>query len=570
MRPGAAAEVRSGIRNSFLFLAAGFLFFLWRFFFLQVVRHDQSVRQAKSLQVRTWKLPAPRGTIYDRNGQALARSLPSSSIFADPLLIADPRRVSKKLAPILGLSQEELWRRLSRPGRFVWLRRRAPRSVVENILKMRTPGLGVMREMGRLYPQGPVAAHVLGFVNNENTGASGIELALNRVLAGRDGKLSVQVDALGYSLPGKRRNISAPLRGRDVHLTLDLDLQRIAETALAQAVKDWSALGGTVLIMDPTTGEILALACWPPFDPNRYAAYPAKWWLNSAVSCPYEPGSVFKIVAATAAIEEGVARPGQPIICCHGQQQIANRVIHCVVHGTGGHGTLDVVGIVVKSCNLGAGELARRVGRERLYRYIMRFGFGRATNLGLLAEANGWVSKPSGWTPVVLANVAFGQSVTVTAPQLLAAYCSTANGGLLPWPHLIRSVEGRDGDRGLALRPVTTRVCSRKTADLMSRILQRAVIKGTGKAAQVPGYRVAGKTGTAQKPTPEAGFRSGKYIASFVGYLPGPRPRVAILVTLDEPHGGYYGGVVAAPVFKTIASQAMSHLGIPPLSGRGD
>jgi cell division protein FtsI/penicillin-binding protein 2 len=441
---------------------------------------------------------------------------------------------------------------------------------VENVLNMRTPGLGAMQEMGRLYPQSEVAAHVLGFVNDENAGASGIELALNRVLGGRDGTLSVQVDALGYSLPGKRRNISAPVPGRDVQLTLDLDLQRIAETALAQAVSKWSALGGTVLIMDPATGEILALACWPPFDPNRYTAYPAEWWLNSAVSCPFEPGSIFKIVAATAAIEEGAARPGQPIICCHGQQQIANRVIHCAVHGTGGHGTLDVVGIVVKSCNLGAAELGRRVGRERLYRYILRFGFGRATNLGLLAEANGWVSKPSQWTPVVLANVAFGQSVTVTACQLLAAYCSIANGGLLPWPHLIRSVAGRDGDRGLALRPVTTRVCSRKTAELMSRILQEVVIRGTGKAARVPGYRVAGKTGTAQKPTPQAGFRSGKYIASFIGYLPGPRPRIAILVSIDEPHGAYYGGVVAAPVFKTIASQAMSHLGVPPLSGRSE
>jgi cell division protein FtsI/penicillin-binding protein 2 len=491
--------------------------------------------------------------------------VPTESIFADPQVIGDARGASKKLGPMLRMSQERTWRQLSRPGHFVWLRRRAPQVFRENILNLRLPGVGVMPEMGRLYPHGQVGAHVVGFVDGGNRGACGIELALDRVLAGRDGTLSVQVDARGYSLPGKRRSVSAPVRGRNVRLTIDLDLQRIAETALAQGVKDSKALGGTALVMDPATGEILALACWPTFDPNRYSAYPARRWLNQAVSCPFEPGSIFKIVVATAAIEEGVARPGEPVVYCCGQRPIGNHIIHCAVHGRGGHGSLDVAGVVVKSCNIGAAELARRVGRERLYRYIRRFGFGQATNQGLLAEANGWVSKPSKWTPVVLANVAFGQSVSATASQVLAAYCSIANGGLLPWPHLIQQVEGRDGERGVTFRPVMRRVCSRKTAELMSRILQDVVIRGTGKAAQVPGYRVAGKTGTAQKATPQAGFRAGKYVSSFVGYLPGPRPRVAIMVTLDEPQGGHYGGVVAAPVFKTIAAQAMSRLGIPPL-----
>ena len=575
-------SLRAGTERWFLWLLILFGLLVLRLIHIQVLRHRHYASAARQIQLRKFMLFAERGTIFDRNGTKLAVSAMRRTVFGDPSLVRHPRGAADILAPLLHLDPAEvagkLARRRDEHGRkicYVVLKRRVADATATRIMALLKPrrdpksrrlisglpGIGLQLEPQRQYPKGMLAAHTIGFVGDGDqgpVGRGGLEASLGRVLAGRNGYLEAEIDRHGGIIPGRRLEERPAVNGRDLVLSLDANLQQIAETQLRAAVEENGARGGTIAIINPRSGDLLALANEPAFDPNRYREYPSETWRNSAITCCYEPGSTFKLVAVSAAVEEGVVRPDDPIDC-PGAMIIGSHTIHCA-HGA--HGHLTVAGVIEKSCNIGAAKIALKLGPEKFFRYLRRYGFGRAPKLGMGAEATGHVSADwRNWKDIQLANMAFGQSISVTPIQLLTAYCAIANDGKLPRVHLVERIAGEpQGSLHHQPRPVV----SLKTARIMRSMLEQVVSTGTGKAAQIDGYRIAGKTGTAQKPVPGVGFRSGKFIGSFLGFVPADDPRLAIIVVIDEPTGSHYGAVVAAPAFRQVALQALSYLNVPP------
>jgi cell division protein FtsI/penicillin-binding protein 2 len=559
---------------SFLF-ALGLALLGLRLFAIQVLLHPRLAKEAERLQRVKAQLLGARGTIYDRNGVPLAFSRISYSIFADPGTIDPAQHPAAKLAPAIHRSQAEIVSLLARPGRFEWLRRRADDDMVARLRDLCkaqrgptgkvTPGLrgiGFIAEKKRLYPYEALAGQTMGFVRNDHAGGAGIELACDGILSGRDGYLVAEVDGSSKRrvIPGRRLQEVDPVSGGDVYLTLDVRLQEMAEMALRQAVQSYQAAGGSAIVIDPMSGDVLALANCPAIDPNRYRESAPERWRNPAVTCVYEPGSTFKLVAACAALEHTNLTPESPVVCCTGSKAIGRRTIHCVLHGgSRAHGALTLRGVVVKSCNIGAATLAAAVGKRHFYDTLRALGFTQRTGIGLPGEATGAVPAPELWGDIRLANLGFGQGITVTPLQLVAAYGAIAAGGVLPPLHIIDHIGSSP-----APHRIGRRVLSPRTARIMLDILRDVVTEGTGKAAQVDGFTVAGKTGTAQKATPEMGYNSGRYVGSFVGFAPAEDPRIAILVIIDEPKGSHYGGVVAAPAFAEIARRGLAYLGMPP------
>jgi len=538
---------------------------------LQLFNHAYYLKRAQASHLRQRIMLGSRGTILDRNGKTLAVSLARKSVFIDPTLYpenlpaakaGEPKLISVKsdndkavsaLADLLEIPSTSIEEKLTQPGRFFWLKRSLSEEEAKPVADLKLRWIGLQREDKRFYPHRTMAAQTLGFVGEEGGGLAGIEAACNKILGGRPGRISMEVDARGRPIPGLRSVNIAPTPGRDITLTLDADLQQIAEAELAKGIKSCQAVGGSVVIMDPQNGEILALAAQPAFDPNEFGKVPQERWRNPAVVCPYEPGSTFKLIVACACLEEGW-KTSDLHVHCTGALQIGRRTIHDA-HGSG-HGDLDLGGIIEESCNIGAASLGLRLGRENLAHYVNLLGFGQKTGIELSAESPGQVPSVKQWSDIRTANIAFGQGLSVTPLQLLRAYCIVANGGYLVRPHLILDKS--------AAPPPKVRVLSETTAEQMRRLLIRVVETGTGKTAAITGYVVGGKTGTAQKAIPGVGYRSGKYIGSFIGLVPADNPRLAILVLMDEPKSGYYGGVVAAPVFREIARQALLHLALPP------
>jgi cell division protein FtsI/penicillin-binding protein 2 len=579
MRSPTPAGLRRRIRVWFLVFALCLAGLGLRIFTLQVLRHPALAKKAKILQTVRADLPGIRGAIYDRNGMPLAFSRISHSIFADPKVIDAAQQPAARLAPVLGRPVSEIEAALAKPGRFVWLDRRADDRVEAQVRKLcearkgpdgkSIPGLcgiGFKAEKKRLYPYGALAGQTLGLVRDDDRGGAGIELACDRLLSGRDGYMVAEVDGSKRRrvIPGRRLRQIEPEPGQDVYLTIDVRIQEMAEAALREGVKNAHAAGGTAIVLDPMTGDVLALANCPSMDPNHYREFPKEAWRNPAVTCVYEPGSTFKLVAACAALEYGGRTPDSPVVCCTGSKPIGRRIIHCALHGGArAHGSLNLRGVIVKSCNIGAATLALSVGRDAFYRTLRALGFTQRIGIGLPGEASGSVPPPATWADIRLANLAFGQGITVTAPQLLAAYSAIAAQGIVPHVHVVDRI-GRRGAPPRKLSYPGRRAISPRTAQMMANILRDVVTEGTGKAAQVEGFTVAGKTGTAQKPTPEAGYNSGRYTGSFVGFAPAEDPRIAILVIIDEPKASHYGGVVAAPVFGDIARRALAYLGMPP------
>lgn len=579
MRSLAPAGIRRRIRWWLVGLGCVLAVLGARLFMIQVLEHPVLAKKAEKLQLVKASLLSERGTIYDRNGVPLAFSRICYSIFADPELIDPRQHPAEKLAAVLGCSAADIEAAMTRTGRFEWLCRRADDRVVaearalcetrkgrngEPIKGLR--GVGFRSEKKRLYPYGELAGQTLGLVRDDDSGGAGIELACNRILSGRDGQLLAEVDGSSERrvIPGRRLEQIDPRPGRDVYLTIDVRIQEMAEAALREGVKQCGAAGGTAIVLDPMTGDVLALANYPSMDPNRYRKYPKEAWRNPAVVCVYEPGSTFKLVAACAALEYGGLTLDSHVVNCCGSKPVGNRVIHCALHGgSRAHGSMDLHGVIVKSCNIGAATLALGVGKETYNKMVRALGFTQRTGIGLPGEAAGSVPPVTNWPNIRLANLAFGQGITVTGPQLLAAYSAVAAGGVVPRVHLVDRI-GRNDGTFQKLSYKGHRAISPRTAETMAGMLRDVVTEGTGKAAAVEGFSVAGKTGTAQKATPEAGYASGKYIGSFVGFAPAEDPRVAILVIMDEPKGSHYGGVVAAPVFGDIARRSLAYLGMPP------
>jgi len=579
MRQLSSAGICRRIRIWACVFALGFVLLGVWLFYLQVVRHPVLAKEAEKLQRVRADLLGARGTIYDRNGVPLAFSRITYSIFADPGRIVPQQRPAARLAAILGRPETEIAALLARGGRFQWLCRRANDDVVVRVRELCQTtrgadgkmveglrGVGFKAEKKRLYPYGALAGQTLGFVRDDHLGGAGIELAYDEVLSGRDGYLVAEVDGSSHRrvIPGRRLQQVKPESGRDVYLTIDVRIQETAEAALRAAAEQFGAAGGSAVVVDPMTGEVLALANYPTMDPNHYRDFPREQWRNHAVTCVYEPGSTFKLVAACAALEEGGMTPESPVLCCTGAKRIGRRVIHCAQHhGSRAHGALNLHGVVVQSCNIGAATIAAAVGSRKFYHTLRALGFTERTGVGLPGEATGSVPPLQQWRDIRLANLAFGQGISVTPLQLVRAYSAVAARGVLPPLHIVARVGGPDG---ASAEPLLRgrRALSARTAETMVGILRDVVTEGTGKSAQVAGFTVAGKTGTARKPTPEQGYASGLRVGSFVGFAPAEDPRMAILVVIDEPQGSGYGSVVAAPAFADIARRGLAYLGMPP------
>jgi cell division protein FtsI (penicillin-binding protein 3) len=529
---------------------------------LQLLRKDELSRFAERQYSKAIPLKPPRGPILDRHGQVLAVSGAVESVFADPRRIPDRVELAARLAPWLRERPQEISERLASDRSFVWLKRKLPPSAVQPIRALGLPGIGVLPESLRFYPNRELAAQVLGFEGVDDRGLEGIELAYDRLLAGDAGLALVERDALGRDVSAEPRILKAPSPGQGLALTLDAAVQYITERELDTVWRQTGARAGMVLAMDPRTGEILAMAIRPTFNPNAYQTATSEQWRNRAITDPFEPGSTFKAILAAAALEEGVARPDDRFYAEQGAIIIANRAIHDWKR----YGWLSFREVLQFSSNVGAIKVGLALGRDRYYKHIQAFGFGSPTGLGLPGESRGQLRPPQRWSGLSLASMSIGQEVSVTALQMLAAFAAIANDGRLMQPQIVRAILDANGHEVRRFPPQPVRqVVSPETAATLREILTAVVAQGTGHRAAVAGYAVAGKTGTAQKLDPVARVYSRKPgVLSFVGFVPAEDPRLAMLIMLDEPKTVAWGSEAAAPVFAAVAAPILRHLGIAP------
>jgi cell division protein FtsI (penicillin-binding protein 3) len=545
-------------------LVAWMLIIGGRLVHLQVGQHEDLSRRAQKQQQHAERTNALRGLILDRNGRELARSLDVDSFVAvatDDKF--DPRETAKKLASVLGLEESPLRARLEEAQRakreFVWIARQVDPEQAAKIHEFGLAGVRAVKEPKRYYPNGALAAHVLGFVGMDDKALGGVELFQNAALRGEEGKTVLDSD-------GRRKTFNSleveAQPGQSVVLTIDQNIQYQAERAIARAMEQTRAKSATALVLDPRTGEILALANAPTFDPNHAKKIAEDVRKNQALQNIYEPGSTFKIVAYSAAIEEKIVSPTDLIDCQMGSINLLGRTIH----DTHAYGTLTITEALAKSSNVAAIKLGLRVGKERMYNYMMRYGFNQKTGIELKGETRGVVRRPEKWHPSSMGSVAIGQEVGVTPIQMAAAFATIANDGVRVAPHLVREVQDANGQMLQRTTPETHRVLSAETARTLRLMLESVTLSGgTAKAAQLDGYTAAGKTGTAQKIDPQTkAYSKTKYVASFVGFAPVENPAVVIIVVIDEPAGSYYGGTVAAPVFREIAESVLPYLDVAP------
>lgn len=548
----------------FAFLAAWAVVVVARLVQIQIVRHDEYTTRALRQQERTLSLNPVRGSIVDVRGRVLAESISAESISADPQAITDRRAVAKALASVraLEVTAEEIEEKLDTGSGFVWLARQLPLEVAAQVRNLKLNGVYFLEEHRRSYPRGTLAANVIGYVGVDGEGLAGIEHSFDSYVRGRAGKVTILRDARrgAYLVGGEGSN--RPTDGKQVVLTIDSVVQFIAERALARAVEKYRAVAGSAIVMDPRDGSVLAMASSPTFDPNRFGDFGPTAWRNRPVQDMYEPGSTFKIVTASAGLEEGVVTPSQILDCGNGSIQIGNVSIH--EHGGNRYGLITFEEVMRHSSNVGAVRVGLALGPKRFYDYIRRFGFGDRTGIQLAGEATGLVRRTEKWSALSNASMSIGQEIGVTPIQLVRAVATVANGGVRVEPRVIDRVVDAQGSIVYQPQRVTpVRVISEKTAAVLNEILKVAVARGTGINAALADHIVAGKTGTAQK-AGRGGYAADRVVASFVGYVPADRPRLVILVVVDEPRLGQYGGTVAAPAFKEIAEATLRYLGVPP------
>ncbi len=532
-----------------------------RFYHLQVFRYDHYANKAERQQQRVITLDPPRGTIYDAQGRELAVSIQVDSLYAVPTEIDDPAAAARDLAQLVpGLDAAKLARQLGSGREFAWLARKLDPPVADKVRALGLKGLYFLPETKRYYPMGELAAQVLGYVGTDNHGLAGLELVYDREITGKPGKRTVLRDARQGTVAAPYLASAEPEPGHDLYLTLDATIQHIAERELAKAIEERHAKRGSAIFVDPATGGVLAMASYPSFDPNDFGSYPAESWRNRAIADVYEPGSTFKMITAAAALEAGVVREEEMIDCGMG---IITLFRDIRVHDHKPYGMLTFAQVISHSSNVGVIRVAQRIADRRFYQNIRDFGFGRPTGIDLPGESGGILRAIERWGLLDKDYIAFGQGVSVTPMQLVAAAAAVANGGTLLKPHVVAAVSR--GEARIAkypMPPVMGRPISPATAGRLTRLLEGVVLEGTGKSAAVAGYRVAGKTGTAQIPV-HGGYRG--YLPSFVGFAPADRPALVGLVAIAEPQGNeYYGAQVAAPAFGAITRQVLLYRGIHP------
>lgn len=549
-------------------MAVLFIFVLVvRLAWVQLVQGDRLRKQALENRVQDLAVEARRGSIYDRNGRELVTSVNADSVVCCPPQVRDPRRTAAQLAGVLEMDQDEVYRLLTLKVGSAYVKRRVEADKIKQLRALNLPGIYFVPESKRYYLKGNLAAHLLGFVGDDNQGLTGLEKTFDRELRGIPGRVVIERDALGRDIPSAVHRYYQPLPGHNIILTIDENIQYFVERELDKIVDTFRPKNAVIIVMNPRSGEILAMGNRPTFDPNRWLKFPqAVWDRTPAIWYNYEPGSTFKIVTLAAALEEGVAKPDDTFYC-PGFIKVADRNIHCWLDG--GHGSQTLTEVVQNSCNPGFVRLGLKLGVSRFYRYVEAFGFGEPTGIPLPGEAGGIIIPEKKATELNLATMAIGQSVAVTPLQLITAVAAVANGGLLMQPQLVKAVTDVEGRTLKEYRPrPLRRVISEKTAAQVRLLLEKVVLNGTGRNAWVEGYRTGGKTGTAQVVGPAGGYVEGKYVASFAGFAPVDDPRVAILVVVSEPQGGvYFGAQVAAPSFAAVMRDTLHYLGIPEKKG---
>jgi cell division protein FtsI (penicillin-binding protein 3) len=533
---------------------------LGRLGYLQLFRHGEYLAHAARQQQRTIEITPKRGSIYDRNRDPLAMSIPVDSVFADPIDVGDPQLAARLLSRVLGIPVEILEAKLTSAQNFVWIARKVPPDKKEAVEALNLKGIYFQKENQRIYPKRDLAAHVLGFVDLDEKGLGGIEYELDNQIRGKSEKIVVMADARQRWFDAEEAQRE---RGADVVLTLDEQIQYVAERELAAAIAKTHALAGSVVVMNPNNGEILALANWPKFNPNAANEASADARMDRAVTALYEPGSTFKLVTLAAAFDQDIIRPEEVFDCENGAVYLAG-------HRIRDHkpfGLLRVSDILAKSSDVGAIKIALRLGAPKFYDYIRAFGFGQLTGVDLPGESKGLVRRLENWSAISIGSISMGQEVGVTPIQLISAASAIANGGMLYKPHIVAQLR-RENKILPAQGPLAPteprRVIRPETAATLRRLMEGVILNGTGPRAHLDGWTAAGKTGSAQKIDPATGrYSHTQLIASFIGFAPISNPAVTILVSLDSPVGEHEGGQVAAPVFKRIAEQVLPYLDVP-------
>lgn len=529
-----------------------------RLVWIQAVEAKELSARAEKQRLRDMTLSPHRGAIYDREGEKLAVTVPAKTIYAVPALIKDASATAEALARTLGGDSADYARRLTRKGSFSYIARKVDLARAEAVAKLDIRGIGMLDDSRRSYPSGTLACQVLGFVGADDQGLAGIEKEYDSTLAGTPGRIIAERDPKGNIIPGGVVQSEDPVDGQDIYLTIDKDIQYQAHLELSGAVKQFGAKGGSVLVMDPRSGEILAMASTPYFDPNDYRQADPQAIRNKAITDGYEPGSTIKSLTAAAVIDQGLFEPTS-MFQLPSTLKVGDRVIH-EAHARGAV-CWSLTDIVTKSSNVGAVKLGQALGKQRLFEYFSRFGLGQRTGVDFPGEARGWMPPPSQWSQSSMGNLPFGQGLSCTPLQLARAISSIANGGTLVTPHFLFKQASLPATFMVSPDPSVSPDAARKTTVMLADVVK----DGTGKEAAVPGYEVAGKTGTAQKVRPGGvGYMKGVYVSSFAGFLPAGDPRVLIIVTIDEPSRGLFGGTVAAPAFSRLARFCVAHLKLPP------
>jgi cell division protein FtsI (penicillin-binding protein 3) len=531
---------------------------LARLGYLQLFCYSDYFAKAQHQQQRTYEISPMRGDIFDRKGRQLAISIPMDSVFADPAEIKEPDMVARLLSRVLDVPAEDLEAKIRDSAKPVRLAKKLSADMVERIDEMNLKGVFFQKENRRVYPQHEFLSHVLGWVDVDEKGMGGIEQELDKFIRGRPGRVMVMAD-------GKRqfydRNEASADPGASVVLTIDQSIQFIAEKELAIAMAETHSKSGTVVVQDPSNGALLAVANWPTFDPNDPGKFPAEKRQDLAVAAAYEPGSTFKTITMTSAIENHATNPDVMVDCQMGSILVAGRLIH----DWHPFGVLSVRDVLADSSDVGTIKVALNLGAPRFYETMRKFGIGQPTGIELPGENHGKLRALDNWTASSIGSVAIGQEVSVTPVQIISAISAIANGGTLYRPHVVQEIRGSgSADLPLPKRPEPTEVTDAKTAATVREMMENVILKGTGTPARLNGYTAAGKSGTAQKIDTNTGrYSPNQYVASFVGFAPVNEPAVTILVVLDSPEGAHHGGEVGGPVFKRVAEQVLAYLDVP-------
>ncbi|OIO39596.1 MAG: hypothetical protein AUJ72_00500 [Candidatus Omnitrophica bacterium CG1_02_46_14] len=539
---------------SFFLLILGCL--LFRLGFIQIFKASKYLSIAQSQSRSVVDMQPTRGRILDRKGQELALDVRLDSLYAVPRDISNKGQMADRLSSILGIDRNEIYRRLDRDKLFVWIARKISPAKTQAIKKLKSEALGFVKESMRVYPKSEMACQLIGFTDIDNDGLEGIELRYNSFLKGVPGWRLAQRDAKQRELISKELEMVPPVDGYNIHLTIDEVIQALTEKELAETCKKFNALGGSVVVLDPKTGDILAMATMPSYDLNNAKTSNTQNRRNRAITDLYEPGSAFKPVALSGILENKVFGLDEKFNCENGAWAVAGKVLH----DHHGYGVMTFRQIIVKSSNIGTVKGAMRLGAARLYKTILDFGFGKRTGILLTGEVSGIVPNPKHWSGSSIINIPIGQGVAITTLQLAMGIGLIANDGWLMKPRIISKIDDEEGRIIQSFEPETVRrALSKETCLQVRSVLEEVVSHGTGKKAVVSGFRAAGKTGTAQKILPDGHYSHDQFFASFVGFVPYDEPKIVIAVSIDEPHPVYYGGDVAAPAFSRIASGILAY-----------